>query len=127
MTQADVKGCIYLMSQLWSNYRTPGTEMEIGALVNTWLRFFGKARSEDVTQAIMEISAEGGEFAPQIGQIYAKYKGNMQPKIQGGIRDEIYAGHCNLLAKILDIDPPEKSLDNEGLKSWLEDVRTKFN
>lgn len=124
MTQADVKGCIYLMSQLWSNYRTPGTEMEIGALVNTWLRFFGKARSEDVTQAIMEISAEGGEFAPQIGQIYAKYKGNMQPKIQGGVRDEIYAGHCNLLAKILDIDPPDKFLDNEGLTRWFERVRS---
>lgn len=125
MTQADVKGCIYLMSQLWSNYRTPGTEMEIGALVNTWLKFFGKARSEDVTQAIMEISAEGGEFAPQLGQIYARVKQQKQGLIAGKQRNEDIARYCFLIAKMCNVDPPAENADNDELLMWFRDLKAK--
>lgn len=125
MTQADVKGCIYLMSQLWSNYRTPGTEMEINALVNTWLKFFGKAKSEDVTQAIMEISAEGGEFAPQLGQIYARVKQQKQGLIAGKQRSEEVARYCFLIAEMCNVDPPAENADNDELMMWFRDFKAK--
>jgi hypothetical protein len=99
--------------------------MEIGALVNTWLRFFGKERSEDVTQAIMEISAEGGEFAPQIGQIYARVKQQKQGRLAGKQRSEEVARYCFLIAEMCNVDPPAENADNDELLMWFRDLKAK--
>lgn len=123
MTQTEAKGCIFLMSQLWSNYKTPGTEMEINALTKTWLQFFGTMSSAEVTSAIMEISAEGGEFAPQVGQIYAKCKAKRQAALEGRKFSEAYYGNCLLLAKILDIEPPSRHCNSQELVKWFENAK----
>ena len=125
MTSAEIKGCMYLMSQLWSNYKPPTSEVEINALANTWLRFFKNARSEDVTRAIMEISAEGGEFAPQIGQIYARVKQQKQGLIAGKQRNEDIARYCFLIAEMCNVDPPAENADDYELMMWFRDFKAK--
>ena len=123
MTQAEIKGCIYLMSQLWSNYKPPATEVEISALTNVWMRFFGNAPSEKITNVIMAIAAEGGEFAPQVGQIYSRYKAEKAVALEGRKHSEEYYYLCRLYAKVCGVEPPDKSLCIEELRAWFEKTR----
>lgn len=124
MTPAEIKGCIFLMSQLWSNYKPPSTEMEINALTNTWVKFFGNLSGNEVTGAIMEISAEGGEFAPQIGQIYARVKQKRQAALECRKFSEEYYRNCLALSKILDIEPPSRHCNSQELVNWFENARS---
>lgn len=123
MTQAEIKGCIYLMSQLWSNYKPPATEAEISALTSVWMRFFGNAPSESVTGVIMEISAEGGDFAPQVGQIYARYKAKREMALEGRKYSEQYYNLCRAFARVCEVEPPDKSMCTEELRAWFERTR----
>ena len=124
MTQTEIKGCIFLMSQLWSNYKPPNTEMEINALTNTWSKFFSNLSSNEVTGAIMEISADGTEFAPQIGQIYAKCKAKRQAALESRKFSEEYYRNCLSLARILDIEPPSRECNSQELVKWFENEKS---
>lgn len=75
MNRIEAMGCISLMGLLWTSYKPPKEEKELEALVNTWLAFFKGVDVSEVTHAIHATAAEGGEFAPQIGQIYNTVKG----------------------------------------------------
>ena len=123
MTDAEIKGCIFLMGQLWSNYKVPATDLEIDALTNTWRQFFGNASSAKVTSVICEISAEGDAFPPQIGQIYARYKGKQQVALESRKYSEEYYNICRIYAEIIGVEPPERTLCSQELQTWLENTR----
>jgi hypothetical protein len=90
------------MGLLWSSWRAPATDADVEALVGTWQQFFASVPAAQVTRAIYELSAEGTEFAPQVGQIYAKVKANRpaavfaRPDVQK--LDAWYRDHCERFA-----------------------------
>lgn len=104
MTREETSGCISLMATLWSSYRPPQSAEDMAVLVNTWQQFFGKVDAGTVTRTIYEISAEGAEFAPQVGQIYARLKENravarlVRPDVQK--LDRWYRAHCERFAAV---------------------------
>ena len=74
MTEKEVRQTLYLLGTLWSNYKPPQEAVGIETATATWLEFFRAVPAEEVTRAIMEHSAAGAEFAPQVGQIYKSVK-----------------------------------------------------
>ena len=98
MTRADVSGCLALMATLWTSYKPPQSAVDVSAIVNTWLRFFSAVPVDEVTHAIFALSAEGREFAPQVGEIYKALKDQRgsavlaRPDVQK--LDRWYREHC---------------------------------
>jgi hypothetical protein len=83
------------------------------------MRFFRNIPADEVTQAIFEMSAEGGDFAPNLGQIYAKIKG--QRKALKPVKvDEGYYTNCKAYAATIGVEPPQPTDD---LIIWFEGVR----
>ena len=124
MTRAEATGCISLMTLLWNNYKPPANDAEFDALVNAWLVFFSGVDVSEVTHAIHAIAAEGGDFAPQLGQIYKAVKDAHTPKRaapRGGPKyDEAY-GLCCLYAEYCDKTAP---MYGDDLGAWAtENVR----
>lgn len=72
-----------LIASLWTNYRLPANDGEMRPAVLAWSQFFASVPQREVIRTIMEISAEGGEFAPQVGQIYARLKAGRLEKNAG--------------------------------------------
>lgn len=80
MNRAEVKKCIYLLASLWTNYKPPQDEMMLQVQTEAWLTLFGNVPATEVQNTIMSIAAEGCEFAPQIGQIYARLKNQREER-----------------------------------------------
>lgn len=119
MNRQEAKACILQMSQLWTNYKAPQDNEEMILAVGTWLQFFGNAAYAEVSRTISEIAAEGGEFAPQIGQIYARFKAKRVERLQAASEIEIaYRNNARVLAKMLGVEPP-----SGDIKLWLEGIR----
>lgn len=68
------------MGALWTSYRPPANDREATPVINVWRQFFGKLDGDYVANTIMSIAAEGGEFPPQVGQIYARIKADLERK-----------------------------------------------
>ena len=110
------------MAQLWTNTRTPQTDDEMTLAVGTWLQFFSNVPFAVVSRAINEIAAEGGEFAPQIGQIYARVKAGKTERLKATSEIEnAYRNHARVLAKLLEIEPPNGTVEN--IKNWFAEVK----
>lgn len=110
------------MSQLWTNYKAPQTDDEMTLTTGTWLQFFGNAPFTEVSRTINEIAAEGNEFAPQIGQIYARLKAKKVERLRG--ESEMERGYRNTamaLARLMEIEPP-----GDDIPAWLQSVRDKY-
>ena len=120
MTGTEVKGCLYLMKQLWQNYQVPQDEVKMSAVIHTWMQFFGTVPEREVTKTILEISAEGGEFAPQIGQIYARLK---TQRLEA--KKEPEEPYCNFVAyaAVVGAEPPEEKIGPEGWWAWYARTR----
>ena len=120
MTATEVKGCLYLLGQLWQNYQLPQNEAGMTAAVNTWLRFFGNVPEKAVTQTILEISADGDAFPPQVGQIYARLKSQ---RLEAH-KDEAEP-YCNFetYAAVVGVQPPAREAGPEGWWKWYGETR----
>ena len=119
MTREETVHCLSLMALLWSSYKTPQTIADMDAAVETWLQFFRTVSEAEVTRTIMEIASDGGEYAPQVGQIYARLKANRIPKLTG---DEIpFVQLAFTAAKMEEIDPPEAT-DLKTIRKWWREV-----
>ena len=124
MQSAEVKACLLQMQTLWTSYKAPQTEQELQLAVGTWLQFFGNTPFAEVSRTINEIAAEGNEFAPQIGQIYARVKAKRVEQIKGVSEIEAaYRNNARVLAKVLDIEPPSGSIDD--IKAWFNKVKSR--
>lgn len=123
MTQTEIKGCIYLMSNLWTSYRPPQSELELKSAISAWIPFFGSIPEKRVTRAILEIAAEGGEFAPQIGQIYKHIKDDGRPRLKDGKCSEEFYRLCCLYADVAEIERPDMA-DNAALIDWFREVKS---
>ena len=107
--------CISLMGRLWSSYRIPETPEDVQVLTGIWLQFFGTIPQGVVTKAIMEISAEGGEFPPQVGQIYERIKSAQTPRLRGS--DNPFVQLAFTAARMEGIDPPENT-ELATVRTW---------
>lgn len=112
------------MQTLWTSYKAPQTEQELQLAVGTWLQFFGNTPFPEVSRTINEIAADGNEFAPQIGQIYARLKAKRVEQLKGVSEIEsTYRNNARVLAKVLDIEPPSGSI--EDIKAWFNKVKSR--
>jgi len=111
--------CFSLMGNLWSSFRTPTNEQDVEILTNIWLQFFAGVPQKIVTQTIMEISAEGGEYPPQVGQIYERIKASQTPKLRG--IDNPFVQLAFTAAKMEDLEPPAAT-DLQTVRAWWRDV-----
>ena len=119
MTKSETLGCISLMTLLWTNYKPPANNAECDALVKTWLTFFANVPASEVTRAIHAIAAEGGEFAPQLGQIYKAVKEARQEKLtasRGGELYDAYFGNCCVYADFFGLPRPAYG---DNLRDWF--------
>lgn len=107
--------CLSLMGNLWSSFRVPETPEDLKVLTGIWLQFFGTIPQSVVSKTIMEISAEGGEFAPQVGQIYERIKAANTPKLKG--IDNPYVKLAFTAAKMEGLEPPETA-DLPTARNW---------
>lgn len=82
---------------------------------DVWLNFFGRVQAQEVTKTIMGISADGAEFAPQVGQIYNRLK-NTRKSLPSA--DAEYARACRVLAEIMEIPAP-----HGDYKNWFARVK----
>ena len=104
MTREEVSGCLALMGTLWNSYKPPQNAADVSAIVNTWLRFFSSVPVDEVTHAIFTLSADGREFAPQVGEIYKAVKDARgtavlaSPDVQK--LDRWYREHCEAFAAV---------------------------
>lgn len=119
MNELETKQCISLMGTLWSNYKAPQNEAELQTLTGIWQQFFGNLSQSEVTRTIMGMAAEGPEFAPQIGEIYKRLKGNRTPRLAGA--DNPFYQAALTGAAICGLDPPRGS-DVQTVRAWLRDV-----
>ena len=119
MNQAETMECLSLMGNLWSSFRVPETPEDIQVLTGIWLQFFGTIPQSIVSQTIMEIAAEGGEFAPQVGQIYERIKASNTPKLRGF--DNPFIQLAFTAAKMEDFEPPAAA-DIQTVRAWWRDV-----
>lgn len=114
------------MQTLWTSYKAPQTEQELQLTVGTWLQFFESASFAEVSKTINEIASEGGEFAPQIGQIYSRLKAKRVEQLKGVSEIEAaYRTNARVLAKVLEIEPPSGSI--EDIKAWFNEVKSRRN
>ena len=112
------------MQTLWTSYKAPQTEQELQLAVGTWLQFFGNTPFAEVSRTINEIAADGNEFAPQIGQIYARLKSKKVERLKGGSEIEsVYRNNARVLAKVLGVEPPSGSI--EDIKAWFNKVKSR--
>lgn len=118
---------MYLLKQLWQNYQIPQNDAELNAALNTWMRFFSTVPEQEVTQAIVEISAEGCEFAPQIGQIYARVKGKREALKAPENNYDFYYDLYVLYAELKGVNPPPISDGPDGWDEWFQSVKRKDN
>lgn len=116
MDQAEVMQCLSLMGNLWSSFRVPETPEDLKVLTGIWLQFFGTIPQSVVSKTIMEISAEGGEFAPQVGQIYERIKAANTPKLKG--MDNPFVQLAFTAAKMEGLEPPETA-DLATARNWF--------
>ena len=107
--------CLSLMGNLWSSFRVPETPEDLKVLTGIWLQFFGTIPQSVVSKTIMEISAEGGEFAPQVGQIYERIKAANTPKLKG--MDNPFVQLAFTAAKMEGLEPPEAT-DLTTVRNW---------
>ena len=97
----------------------PETPEDIKVLTGIWLQFFGTIPQSIVTQTIMAIAAEGGEFAPQVGQIYERIKASNTPKLRGF--DNPFIQLAFTAAKMEGLDPLAAA-DLQTVRAWWRDV-----
>lgn len=119
MNAVEIKECMSLMGFLWTSYRPPQTDEEIAAQTGIWMQFFSRVSQEEVTRTIMELSAEGGEYAPQVGQIYARIKAGRAPRLAPASNP--YFQLALSAAAICELPPPE-SADVQVVRSWFQEV-----
>lgn len=118
---------MYLLKQLWQNYQLPQNDAELEPTLNTWMRFFSTVTEQEVTQAIVEISAEGCEFAPQIGQIYSRVKRKREAlKATENNYDFDYDLYA-LYAELKGVEPPPISDGPDRWHEWFQSVKRKDN
>jgi len=103
------------MGNLWSSFRVPETPEDLQILTGIWLQFFGTIPQSIVTQTIMEISAEGGQYPPQVGQIYERIKAANTPKLKG--MNIPYVQLAFEAAKMEGLPPPEAT-DLTTVRNW---------
>lgn len=120
MNRAEIIGCFSLMGALWTTYKPPQTDSEIELNVNVWQRFFGGVSSAEVSQALMEISAEGEKYAPMPGEIYKRLKGDRQAKALTQQAISHYRYMAGVYAKIAGIEPPSPA---EDPLEWFKEAR----
>ena len=107
------------MGNLWSSFRVPETPEDLQILTGIWLQFFSTIPQSIVTQTIMEISAEGGQYPPQVGQIYERIKAANTPKLKG--IDNPFVQLAFTAAKMEELDPPEAT-DLATVRAWWRNV-----
>lgn len=117
MTETEVKQCAYLMSTLWSNYKPPQDELAMTVMCNTWMQFFAKVPAGKVQRVLYEISAEGGDFAPNVGQIYARIKEQNKELAAHNEFASVFQQNVEGFAKIVGIEPPEP---HEDRYAWFK-------
>ena len=115
MTSTEIKGCLSLMGLLWTSYKPPQSETDMAAAIAVWTEYFGNIPCDEVAATIKAMAAEGGEFAPQIGQIYARIKENHTPKLKG--MDNPFVQLAFTAAKMEGLDPPEAT-DLTTVRNW---------
>lgn len=119
MTSTEIKGCLSLMGLLWTSYKPPQSETDMAAAIAVWTEYFGNIPCDEVATTIKSMAAEGTEFAPQIGQIYARIKENHTPKLKG--IDNPFVQLAFTAAKMEDLDPPEAT-DLATVRAWWRNV-----
>ena len=119
MNELETKQCISLMGTLWSSYKAPQNDTELQTLTGIWQQFFGGVAQNEVTRTIMELAAEGPEFAPQVGQIYQRLKSKRVPKLAS--KDNPYYQLALAGAAICELDLPAGS-DTATVKQWFKEV-----
>lgn len=119
MTSTEIKGCLSLMGLLWTSYKPPQSETDMAAAIAVWTEYFGNIPCDEVATTIKSMAAEGGEFAPQIGQIYARIKENHTPKLKG--IDNPFIQLAFTAAKMENLEPPAAA-DLQTVRAWWRDV-----
>lgn len=128
MNKAEAKKCIYLLASLWTNYKPPQDELTLETQTTAWISMFGSVQFADVQNTILSIAAEGVEFAPQIGQVYARLKERrLEKKLaleKPKIDPELF-GLCACYAKVANVDIPSVMDSNEDIVRWFRKTREK--
>ncbi len=115
MDEQGIKKAFILMGTLWSNYKPPQDPKEIKATLETWLGFFRNIPEEEVHSTIMKMAAEGREFSPNVGQIYAAIKSHRE-KIK-----ELPARTENAATRLRDYRKPiDEAYRSKGLYPYHE-------
>lgn len=115
------------MGTLWDNYRVPATEADLAPKVSAWCGLFRDVPRQEVEQAIYSISAEGGDFAPQIGQVYARLKERREKRkaLSAPAYDADYEATVRTYARAAGISPPPSGMTGGELYRWFYEAREK--
>ncbi len=113
------------MGTLWDNYRVPETEADLAPKVSAWCALFRDVPRQEVEQAIYSLSADGGNFAPQIGQVYARLKERRgtQKALSAPAYDADYEAAVRTYALIAGIAPPPSGMTSTELYRWFCEAR----
>jgi hypothetical protein len=126
MDREETRFCLTLAASLWTNFKLPQTERDVELTVDIWQQFFSSIPLNDVSRAIMEISAEGTEFAPQVGQIYKrvadKKRGAKAALTADNANNAAFLDNIAAYAKLTGKTPPDTSNVNEAW-AWFQEVR----
>lgn len=74
MNQEGILKALALLGVYWTTYKCPSKKEDIDLTISAWAAMFSKVPNEVVFNEITQIAAEGREFAPTPGQIYAGIK-----------------------------------------------------
>ena len=114
------------MGTLWDNYKVPMTEADLAPKVSAWCGLFRDVPRQEVEQAIYSLSAEGGDFAPQIGQVYVRLKERRgaQKALSCAPHDADYEATVRVYARVVGITPPPYGLTGAELYRWFCEAKT---
>lgn len=121
MDVTDAKGIIFLMGSLWTNYRMPQGPEDEAPLVAAWCGLFRSIPRDEVEKAVYSLAAEGRDFPPQIGQVYARVRARREETraLTAPKRDLRMYDNCLAYALVTGQPPPTEDMSGEELWRWF--------
>lgn len=88
----------------------------------------GTVRFEEVRDVILSFAAEGGQFAPQVGEVYAKVKKRREERRQlsGAKADPEYYELIGVYAAVVGVPKPAPA-DFWTLRDWFKQTQERLS